>query len=327
MTTEAANEIWVERFRPQTLDDIRGNDEIINSLKDYVNDDSMPNILLAGQQGIGKTAAAVAFAKDKYGDDWQNHFLDMNASDERGIDTVRNKVKDFAGLSTVSNHQFKIVFLDEADNLTRDAQPALRRIMEDYHDRTRFILSCNYPNKLIDPIQSRCSTYFMRPLDDSQMFDLINDIATQEALDYTPDQLEQIVRLADGDARSAIHTLQTSVQNGQVRDEKLTALTAFPDQAEVEEVFEMALEGDHDAMSKLDSIIARGVDAQSLCDMFLQVVKDYDDLNEFRRAKMIDKVGDLEWRILNGSNPNVQFNSFLANIRVARHMDLSNYES
>ena len=325
MSTTAANEIWVEKFRPETLDDIRGNEAVINRLKDYVNDDSMPNLLLAGKQGIGKTAATLAFVKDKYGDDWQNHFLQLNASDARGIDTVRNEIKGFAKLSTVSNHQFKIVFLDEVDNMTRDAQPALRRVMEDYHDRTRFILSCNYPNKLIDPLQSRCSVYYLSPLSETEMFDLLKDIANTEALDYKDDQLERIARIADGDARTAIHTLQTSVQNGIVQDVNLDALSAFPEYDEVHQIVDKALIGDHDCMSELDAIIARGIDAQSLCSMLLTVVKDI-DVPEDVRMKLIDSVGECEWRILNGANPNVQFNAFLAKARVARHLSLSGYE-
>ena len=325
MTTEAANEIWVEAYRPDTLSEVRGNDDVIQRLEDYVDDDSMPNIMLAGQQGIGKTAAAVAFAKDKYGDEWQNHFMQMNASDERGIDTVRNKIKEFAKLSTISDHQYKIVFLDEADNLTRDAQPALRRIMEDYHDRTRFFLSCNYPNKLIDPLQSRCSVYYMSPLNDPQLFDLIKDIAEEEGVSYKDDQLEKIVKLADGDARNAIHTLQTSVQDGVVKDGNISALTAFPEKSEVESIVKKSLVGDHEAMSDLDALIASGIDTQSLCDLFLEVVKEI-DVPEDARMKMIDSIGDVEWRILNGSNPNVQFNALLAKIRVARHLSIPGYE-
>ena len=325
MSDPAQEQIWVEKYRPDTLDEVRGNDVVISRLKEYVNDDSMPNIMLAGQQGIGKTAAIVAFAKDKYGDEWQNHLLQMNASDERGIDVVRNKIKEFAELSTVSDHQFKLVFLDEADQLTNDAQPALRRIMEDYHDRTRFFLSCNYPNKIIDPIQSRCSVYYMSPLSDGQMFDLISDIADNEAISYKNDQIEQIVKLADGDARNAIHTLQTSVQDGSVKDENLTALKAFPEKGEVKQIFDKAVLGDHEAMSELDALLASGIDTQSLCDLFLEVIKE-SDVPEDSKMKMMDAIGECEWRILNGSNPNVQFNAFLAKVRVARHLSLSGYD-
>jgi len=306
-------------------DDIRGNEHVISRLKEYVDDDAVPNIMLAGQQGIGKTAATKAFVMDKYGDDWQNHYLQLNASDERGIDVVRDKIKEFARLSTVSDYQFKIVFLDEADQLTRSAQPALRRIMEDFHDRTRFFLSCNYPNQIIDPIQSRCSTYFMEPLSDDQMLGLIEDIAHEKCVGYKDDQLEQIVRLADGDARTAIHTLQSSTVDGSVSDDALSALVAFPDKEDVEEIFEMALMGNHDAMVKLDDLLASGIDVQSLCSLFMQVVKE-SDIPADARMKILDSLGDCEWRVVNGANPNVQFNSFLANVRVARHLSIPNYE-
>lgn len=325
MSDPATDAIWVEKYRPDTLDEVRGNEAVISRLEDYVNDDSMPNIMLAGQQGIGKTAAVKAFVKDKYGDDWQNHFLQMNASDERGIDVVRNKIKQFAELSTVSDYQYKIVFLDESDNMTRDAMPALRRVMEDYHDRTRFFLSCNYPNKIIDPIQSRCSVYYMSPLGHDDMFGLIKDIANEEGVSFKDDQLEKIVRLADGDARNAIHTLQTSVQDGSIQEENITALKAFPEKYEVEAIFEKALVGNHEAMSDLDTLLDRGLDAQSLCSLFLQVIKEA-DVPEDARMKMMDAIGECEWRVLNGSNPNVQFNSFLATVRVARHFSFEAYE-
>ena len=144
-------------------------------------------------------------------------------------------------------------------------------------------------------------------------------------MSYKDDQLEKIVKLADGDARNAIHTLQTSVQDGVVKDGNISALTAFPEKSEVESIVKKSLVGDHEAMSDLDALIASGIDTQSLCDLFLEVVKEI-DVPEDARMKMIDSIGDVEWRILNGSNPNVQFNALLAKIRVARHLSLPGYE-
>ena len=325
----AANEIWVEKYRPDTLDEIRGNDTLVNRLKEFVDDDSMPNIMFTGPQGVGKTAAARAFAKDKYGDDWQAHFTSLNASDERGIDTVRDKIKSHARTSTVSEHQFKIVFLDEADHLTRSAQPALRRIMEDFHDRTRFFLSCNYPNKIIDPIQSRCSVFSMSPLESDNIYDLIKDIADTEGLDYSPDQLERITRIADGDARKAILTLQSSTNpDGELEDKNINMSSAFPDRETVSEIVDKTLVGDHSAMEDLDDFLASGIDTATLANVFLKEIKSREDLPEDARMKMIDKIGDVEWRVINGSNPNVQFNSLLATMFVARHINvIPNYDT
>lgn len=324
--TQTANHIWVEKYRPDTLDDIRGNEVLIDRLKLYVEDDTMPNILLSGRQGIGKTASVVAFVKDKYGEEWQNHFLQLNASDERGIDTVRNKIKNFARLSTVSDHQFKIVFLDEADHLTRSAQPALRRIMEDYHDRTRFFLSCNYPNKIIDPIRSRCADFHMEPLGDDQIFEMVEHISEEESVEYEFDQLERIVQIANGDARSAIHTLQTAVESGKVSDDTINALSAMPDYADVREIFYHAVYGEEEAMEKMEKLLNTGIDAHSLADIFLRVIKEA-EVPEDARMKMIDALGTAEWRVLNGANTNIQYNAFLATVRIARHLTLPNYDN
>lgn len=681
--------VWTEKYRPDSLDGVRGNDVIVNRMKEWVDDKSMPNVLFAGPQGVGKTAMAVAFAKDKYGDDWKQHFKQLNASDDRGIDVVRDEVKSFAQLSTVSDYQFKIIFLDEADALclppgtevitgypsspevkpieevaeegesipsvdfetnelqsdtgkvletgeaefyditfsdgrettasarhpffvvgddeelqeiqvqdlesgdkvadfndeigvtrceicedwtgnsrfcckecknkahsermsdpsfnntkgeerpdevtkkisdslsdgtmagennpnwngdwhgptmdevsnekyeewcsniseasqgkelteehkraiargvvesiygevpedytyeegyrssylpdegyveceicdeeckvggrdgiyvhhidgdrdnnddqnlmtvcpkchnmtchdvrerflepgweensnrpnptptadggrqevetvevesvefshegkaynitmegtpnfmlangllthnTRDAQPALRRVMEDYSDRTRFFLSCNYPNKIIDPIQSRCTVFRVEPLDDDKLFSLLEDVATQQDVSYSPDQLDEIVQLTDGDARNAIHTLQSVVVDGKISDETLDVLAVYPNRESVEEVFTLALAGEQEeAMEQMDTILSRGVDPASLCNEFVHHIKTSGQLPEDAKVKMMDKVADTEWRILNGSKPQIQFNALIANLRVAQHLSLEPY--
>lgn len=317
--------VWTEKYRPDTLDEVKGNDVIINRMKEWVDDKSVPNILLAGPQGVGKTALTVAFAKDKYGDDWKQHFKQLNASDDRGIDVVREEIKSFAQLSTVSDYQYKIIFLDEADALTRDAQPALRRVMEDYSDRTRFVLSCNYPNKIIDPIQSRCTVFRVEPLEDETMYDLLENVAVQEDVDYSPDQLDQIVRMTEGDARNAIHTLQSVTIDGKISDDTLNRLAVFPDREAVSEIFELAVEGQTDeAMSSMEDLLSQGVDPSSICDEFVFTVKT-SDLPEDAKVKMVDKVAETEWRVLNGAKPQIQFNSLLANLRVARHLSLEPY--
>lgn len=317
--------VWTEKHRPQTLDDVRGNDVIVNRMKQWVDDRSMPNILFAGPQGVGKTAMAKAFVKDKYGDDWNQHFKQLNASDDRGIDVVRDEVKSFAQLSTVSEHQFKIIFLDEADALTKDAQPALRRVMEDYSDRTRFFLSCNYPNKIIDPIQSRCTVFRVEPLDDDSMRELLGDVADAEGVEYSADQLEEIVKLTEGDARNAIHTLQSVTVDGKISDETLDILAVYPNRENVQEVFDLAVSGEvEDAMSQMDQILSRGIDPATICDEFAFAVQK-SDLPEDAKIKMMDKVAETEWRVLNGSKPQIQFNALLSNLRVARHLSLEPY--
>lgn len=318
------NQMWVEKYRPDSLDEVIGNGDVVDLLKKWVDDDSVPNLMFAGPAGVGKTASAVAFAKDKYGDDWKNHFLQLNASDDRGIDVVREEVKDFARLSTVSDHQFKLIFLDEADSLTRDAQPALRRIMEDYSDRTRFILSCNYPEQIIDPIQSRCSVLRMSPVGREKAHNRLVSVLENEGVEYNDDQIERIIERSDGDMRTAIHTLQSAVIDGMVRDPAIETLHSYPDRSDIEEIFRMAVEGDFEAMSRIDELMNDGIDAQAVLEELTSVVK-VSDLPDDAKMKMIDKIAEAEYRVTHGSNPRVQLNAVIADLRVARHLSLEPY--
>ena len=154
---------WVEKYRPQSLDDIVGQEHIINRLKKYVGEESMPNLMFTGPAGVGKTTTALALVKSILGEYWRQNFLELNASDARGIDTVRNDIKNFCRLKPVGA-PFRIIFLDEVDNMTKDAQHALRREMEMYTKTASFILSCNYSSKIIDPIQSRCAIFRFAPI-------------------------------------------------------------------------------------------------------------------------------------------------------------------
>ncbi len=317
--------MWTEKYRPDSLDEVKGNPVIVERLESWVEDTTVPNLLFAGKQGIGKTTMVTAFAKDKYGDDWTQHFKQLNASDDRGIDVVRDEVKSFAQLSTVSDYQYKIIFLDEADSLTSDAQPALRRIMEDYSDRTRFFLSCNYQSQIIDPIQSRCTVLRVNPLSDDALFEMVKSVADSEGLSYSPDQIEKIVETSDGDARSAVHMLQSVSVDGEVSDDFIDRLIVHVERASVRDIFEEAVSGDvSSAMAMMDSLLMEGADPTTVCHEFEYIVRQ-SDLPEDAKVKMIDKVAETEWRVLQGSKPQVQFNALLSNLRVARHLSLEPY--
>lgn len=320
--------VWVERYRPETIEDIIGHDEIKDRMREFVDDPEMPNLLFAGPQGVGKTAMIQAFCKEKYGDNWRNNMLEMNASDERGISDVRDKIKGFARQGTV-DADFKIIFLDEADQLTSDAQPALRRVMEDYSDVTRFILSCNYQNQIIDPLQSRCAPFYFSRLNEGEVQELIVDVLTGEGISYDEETVEKIAKEANGDGRRAINMLQVAVdlEDRELRGEWADVMVSTVSWETIRDIVDEAITGNlEDAMEKLDNeIIKDGVDHQTICDEFLREIKRRSDIPADARVKIIDKIAETDYRIMYGANPHVQFHSLICDMHVARHLSLPNY--
>lgn len=323
-----SDKIWVEKYRPQTLDDIVGHEEVVKRMEKFLDTEDIPHVVFAGRQGIGKTAIIQAFAKEKYGkDNWRNNILELNASDERGIDTIRDKVKNYAVQGTIGDHQYKIVFLDEADQLTKDAQTALRRIMEDHADVTRFFLSCNYLSQIIGPIQSRCAPFSLSPLTDDDLYQIGQNVAEDEGITIADDTLQLMVNAADGDARKLINSMQAAVYEGEIDANGVNVVVSTVDDALVEQIVNTAVEGDlDDAMRQLDvEVLKEGVPTNQLCDSFLRVIKKQ-DLPGDVKAKSLDKLAETNWRAMRGANPHVQFHSLLADLHVARYVSLEGYE-
>lgn len=324
---QATDAIWVEKYRPTTLDDLIGQDEIVSLLTEFAGDAEMPNILLAGRQGIGKTAMTVALAREIYGDRWQSNMLELNASDDRGIDTVRDRIKSFARTDTLGDFPFKLIFLDEVDNTTKDAQSAMRRVMEDFSDKTRFILSCNYPNRIIPPIQSRCAVYRLKPLTDDDIRRIIQRVIDGEGLSVADDALDRLVDIASGDARRAINTLQGATLADEVTADGVEAVAPMLSFDTVREIIDLAVGGDlSGAQRKLDvEVLKKGVGAQQFLDEAFSAIQ-YAEMPEDARAKSMEQVAEVDYRLLQGANPHVQLHALLARIHVARHLSLPNYD-
>lgn len=315
---KATQQLWPEKYRPQTLDDVVGQDAAVERFEHWL-DTGMPHVLLAGPPGIGKTATIVAFAKELYGDSFEANFREFNASDQRGIDVVRDEIKGWCRKSPAGGHDYKIVFLDEADQLTSDAQPALRRPIEQYSDTTRFALSCNYVNQLIDPIQSRCSTMRFDPLDDEEVEHLLSVVIEAEDIEAEGPAVQRIVQSARGRARDAIQMLQDSTIDGKLKENQVSLFTGAVDDHLVEEILTLSLEGQIDeAQRRFDvEILKAGVDPTQLVDSIFRVLRSL-DLPPDYRAKTFDLLGTTEERIQMGLNPHVQFHALLAHLYMAQ---------
>ena len=204
------SELWVERYRPKTVSEIKGQQAVVARLSAYANNKSFPHLLFAGPPGTGKTTAALALTRDVFGTEFRRNILEMNASDERKLESIRTKVKQFARTAPSPGTSFKVIFLDEADALTPDAQGALRRIMEQNSGTCRFILSCNYSSKVIEPIQSRCAVFRFRPLEKEQILERISIVAINENIKIEDEAAEAIAQVSLGDLRKAITSLQVA---------------------------------------------------------------------------------------------------------------------
>jgi replication factor C small subunit len=307
-------EIWIEKYRPFSLDDIVGQAEIVKRLKSYVKSGNLPHLLFSGPPGVGKTAAAISVVREIYGDNWRSNFIELNASDERGIDVVRHKVKDFARMAPLGDAEFKVIFLDEADALTGDAQSALRRTMERYSSTCRFILSCNYSSKIIEPIQSRCAVYRFRSLSEEAVMQRMSHIAKEEGLDLTEGGLEAIKYVARGDMRKAINALQAAALLGdKIEMDTIYQITAQARPEQIRGMIGHAISGDFmAARSDLDQLLlVQGLSGQ---DVIVQIHREVVDMDvpDRRRVEMMDRIGEIEFRMTEGANERIQLEALLA---------------
>ncbi|MEM1536141.1 MAG: replication factor C small subunit [Candidatus Pacearchaeota archaeon] len=305
--------VWTEKYRPQDFDQFIGQPEIVKRAKAFVSAKNMPHLLFAGPAGSGKTTLALIIAKKLFKERWRENFLELNASDERGIDVIRQKVKAFARTKAFTG-PFKIIFLDEADALTPEAQQALRRTMEQFTETCRFILSCNYSSKIIEPIQSRCAIFRFKARSEKDVEKLVLEIAKQEKFKVSPKAIKALYEISQGDLRKVINVLQACASISKNIDEKIIyEIVAEVNPQDVRKILNLAIEGKFlEARNLLlEMMLKQGM---SGLDIVKAIQKEIWNLNlsEENKIKLLERCAEIEFRLVEGSDQFIQLEALLA---------------
>jgi len=319
MADNLPSTIWTEKYRPGKFEDLVGQDEIIKRVKNLTDSLNIPHLLFAGPAGTGKSSLALIIVKQLFGDKWRDNYLELNASDERGIDVVRQKVKDFARTKALKDVPFKVIFLDEADALTREAQQALRRTMENFTSTCRFILSCNYSSKIIDPIQSRCAIFRFKLLEKKEMDKIVRRIADREKLAVQEDAYEALYEASEGDCRRVINLLQATASiSVNITKDLVNTIVSSAKPKDIKVVLEYALAGDFIGAKEklLDIMLKESISGQDVIKAIQKEIWNL-QIEPDIKVRLTEKTGEIEFRLVEGSDEFIQLEALLASFVLA----------
>ncbi|XP_013909502.1 PREDICTED: replication factor C subunit 5 [Thamnophis sirtalis] len=313
----------VEKYRPQTLGDLISHEDILNTIQKFISEDRLPHLLLYGPPGTGKTSTILACAKQLYtGREFSSMVLELNASDDRGIDIVRGPILNFSSTRTIFKRGFKLVILDEADAMTQDAQNALRRVIEKFTENTRFCLICNYLSKIIPALQSRCTRFRFGPLTPELMVPRLKHVIEKENVDVSDDGMKALVTLSNGDMRRSLNILQsTYMAFGQVTEETVYTCTGQPLKSDIANILDWMLNLDFSSAYRniMELKTLKGLALQDILTeihLFVHRV----DFPTSVRIQLLIKMADVEHRLATGTNEKIQLGSLVAAFQVTRDL-------
>ena len=285
--------LWTEKYRPKTLRDIKGQEAFVMDAEVWVEERNMPNVLLYGNAGTGKTGAGLALARSILGEGAKDNFVEVNASDDRRLEVIRTTIKTVAQSGTIGNVPFRICLLDEMDGMTKDAQNALKRIMERYSSNIRFIITCNDKSKIIHPLQSRCANYHFKPLSNEVILDVIKEILQNEKVEvFSDEDLTRLIYSLDGDMRRAITELQAAKSSG-------FSLTKQIENSlqEYNKILMLILDKKpNESLNQLHNLIYEGRNVKEVCLGLHNAVINSEGLDNLLKFKLLRTIGESEWR-------------------------------
>jgi replication factor C small subunit len=315
--TDLVNLMWSEKYRPRKLSEVVNQKDIIKGISNLIKSPDIPHMLFAGPAGVGKTTTALCIAREILGDEWKKNTLELNASDERGIKMVRERVKEFAAsIKLAGDKEYgkpKIVILDEADEMTSDAQTALRRIIEDSAKTTRFIIICNYLSQIIDPIQSRCVVFRFAYLPKEEVVDYLKMICEKQAIKYEENALAQIYDATGGDLRHSINIIQVAAGSGLISGASVTVAIGLSGKAKIGEVLRLAISGKfNDARAKLLELTQ--VYGMSESDFMKYANQEAYEMKIEKLDEFASIMAEYDYRLTAGAHPEIQLAALLAQL-------------